>query len=294
MPVRPTVVSHRGLCAAGVREHTLAAYRRALENGADAVECDVRLTRDRVLVCVHGGWVPHRASRISMSSLAELRAAASRGDAGGVIEEGGDVLTFWRLLELVRDCGRRVQVHVETKHPTRHGGRVEEALVRALGRYGLLQPRSASPRIWVMSFSLFALRRLRCWAPTVPTVLLSDRPLHALRGRVLPSGVPAVGPSLDVLRADPAYVRWAQDQGRRVHAWTANSDADIAWLVDLGVDAIITDHPERVGAVLAGGAHRRGPVQGPVQDSVGGPVQGPVQDSVQDSVGGPVRGHVRG
>lgn len=49
----PFVVAHRGASAARP-EHTLAAYDLALKEGADGVECDVRLTRDGHLVCVHG------------------------------------------------------------------------------------------------------------------------------------------------------------------------------------------------------------------------------------------------
>ncbi len=48
----PFVVAHRG-ASADRPEHTLAAYELALQEGADGVECDVRLTRDGHLVCVH-------------------------------------------------------------------------------------------------------------------------------------------------------------------------------------------------------------------------------------------------
>lgn len=46
------MIAHRG-SSEDVPEHTLAAYRKAIEDGADGVECDVRLTADGVLVCVH-------------------------------------------------------------------------------------------------------------------------------------------------------------------------------------------------------------------------------------------------
>src|SRR4051812_43024918 len=52
VPVQPAVVAHRG-ASSHRAEHTLAAYALALEQGADGLECDVRLTRDGFLVCVH-------------------------------------------------------------------------------------------------------------------------------------------------------------------------------------------------------------------------------------------------
>ncbi|HEX7739426.1 MAG TPA: glycerophosphodiester phosphodiesterase family protein, partial [Marmoricola sp.] len=58
---RPQVVAHRGSSAA-VAEHTLGAYLKALDEGADALECDVRLTADGHLVCVHDRTLRRTAS----------------------------------------------------------------------------------------------------------------------------------------------------------------------------------------------------------------------------------------
>src|ERR1044071_2069483 len=71
----PFVVAHRG-ASADLPEHTLAAYERALQEGADGVECDVRLTRDGHLVCVHDRRVDRTSTGsglVSEMSLAQLR-----------------------------------------------------------------------------------------------------------------------------------------------------------------------------------------------------------------------------
>lgn len=71
----PFVVAHRGASAARP-EHTLAAYDLALKEGADGVECDVRLTRDGHLVCVHGRRLDRTstgAGLVSTMTLAQLR-----------------------------------------------------------------------------------------------------------------------------------------------------------------------------------------------------------------------------
>ena len=71
----PFVVAHRG-ASADLPEHTRAAYARALDEGADAVECDVRLTRDGHLVCVHDRRLDRTSTGnglVSEMTLAQLR-----------------------------------------------------------------------------------------------------------------------------------------------------------------------------------------------------------------------------
>jgi glycerophosphoryl diester phosphodiesterase len=77
---RPAVIAHRG-ASEDAPEHTLAAYRMAIEAGADALECDVRLTADGHLVCVHDRRVNRTSngrgavSRLELADLAALDSA---------------------------------------------------------------------------------------------------------------------------------------------------------------------------------------------------------------------------
>lgn len=251
------VVAHRGSSASHA-EHTLAAYELAVAEGADALECDVRLTRDGVLVCVHDRRVDRTSdgrgvvSTLELADLAELDFASWRKSGDALLEarweepdhDRGRVLTLERLVQLVE--GTKVELHVETKHPTRYGGLVERALVDLLDRYGLSAPltRSVSP-ITVMSFAPTSLRRIHGMAPAVPTVYLMDRVPVRYRDGSLPSQVYAAGPSIDIVRAHPSYVERVQARGHRVHVWTCDDPTDIDLVVELGVDAIISNHPRR-------------------------------------------------
>ncbi|WP_347058964.1 glycerophosphodiester phosphodiesterase family protein [Blastococcus sp. HT6-30] len=262
----PEVVAHRG-ATAEAPEHTLAAYRNAAVIGADAVECDVRMTRDGMLVCVHDRRVRHTSngrgvvSALHLAELEQFRFGARRGrldrwkddtitavtDEPDV--ENGLVLTLDRLLEYVTATPEPVRLAIETKHPTRHTNRVEQELVRSLRRYGLLQGDrpaewSGKPAFRVMSFSQRAVRRVHALAPGVPTVQLIGKRLRPVRTELLAGSMSAVGPGLALLRADPGYVAAAQAAGKEVVVWTANTAADIDFLVGLGVDAVITDRPE--------------------------------------------------
>ena len=260
MPPPPVlVVAHRG--SSGEQpEHTLAAYEAAVAEGADALECDVRLTRDGHLVCVHDRKVNRTSdgrgvvSSLELADLAELDFASWKDRGTGAVWAGeepdgerGRVLTLETLLRLVLDCERPVQLHIEAKHPTRYGGFVERALVALLARYGLATPATrASSRVTVMSFAPTSLRRVHALAPALPTVLLMERLLVHRRDGSLPPRVGAVGASVDLLRAHPRYPQRVHERGGRLHVYTVDEPADIDLVLGLGVDAVISNHPRRV------------------------------------------------
>ncbi|MFP5370055.1 MAG: glycerophosphodiester phosphodiesterase [Actinomycetes bacterium] len=261
----PEVVAHRG-ATADAPEHTLAAYRHAAAIGADAVECDVRMTRDGVLVCVHDRQIRRTSNGrgvVSALHLAELEqfqfGARRRRRQPGADDEilavtdepdvqNGLVLTLNRLLEHITASPGSVRLAIETKHPTRHASKVEEELVSCLRRFGLLGPRgpaewAGKPAVRVMSFSPLAVRRMHDLAPTVPTVQLIGKRLRPVRRELLVGGAAAVGPSMGLLRSDPLFVADAHASGKEVHVWTVNRPRDMDLARALGADAIITDHP---------------------------------------------------
>ena len=257
----PQVVAHRG-SSHDLAEHTLAAYERAIDDGADALECDVRLTRDGVLVCVHDRTVDRTSSgrgvvsTLELADLAELDFNLHRRQRDALLTADWEepdrdrfgVLTLERLLALVTDCGRPVELHVETKHPTRYAGRVERTLAELLDSFGIAEACRVGGGcpVTVMSFAPVGLRRMHMYAPGVPTVMLMERVPRWLRDGGLPSRVTIAGPSLEVLKRDPAYVKRVHQRGHRVHVWTVDDPDDIDFVLDLGVDAVITNRPRAV------------------------------------------------
>ncbi|MCX5266112.1 glycerophosphodiester phosphodiesterase [Streptomyces sp. NBC_00199] len=262
------VVAHRG-ASEEAPEHTLAAYKKAIEDGADALECDVRLTADGHLVCVHDRRVNRTSNgrgAVSALELADLAAldfgswkTKEAREAWQAREEDPDwevrpedreetsVLTLERLLELVSDAGRRVELAIETKHPTRWAGQVEERLLALLKTFGLDAPASpAESPVRIMSFSARSLHRVRAAAPTMPTVYLMQFVSPRLRDGRLPAGVGIAGPSMRIVRSHPAYVQRLKKAGHQVHVWTVNEPGDVDLCVELGVDAIITNRPRAV------------------------------------------------
>ncbi|WP_328720640.1 glycerophosphodiester phosphodiesterase [Streptomyces sp. NBC_00247] len=259
-PAAIQVVAHRG-ASDDAPEHTLAAYRKAIEDGADALECDVRLTADGQLVCVHDRRVNRTSngrgavSALELSELAVLDFGSWKDreespDWDPVPGELTSVLTLERLLELVtevRATGRPLQLAIETKHPTRWAGQVEERLLRLLNEFGLDAPPAEGPSpVRVMSFSARSLHRVRTAAPALPTVYLMQFLTPRLRDGRLPAGARIAGPGIRIVRNHPDYIRRLRRAGHQVHVWTVNEPEDVALCAELGIEAIITNRPKRV------------------------------------------------
>ena len=248
------VVAHRG-SSDDAPEHTLHAYKRALAEGADALECDVRLTKDGHLVCVHDRRIDRTSngrgilSTLELAELNELDWGSWRDtwedfeDPEMPDRDKSQILTLRRLLEAVAAVDRRVEVAIETKHPTRDAGLVERRLVALLDEFGWAGARSP---VRVMSFSQLSLRRLRYLAPDLRSVMLFERVPLRFRDGSLPEGVAVAGPSIEIVRSHPRYVERAHRHGHPVHVWTVDAVEDIALCRDLGVEAIITNRPGRV------------------------------------------------
>lgn len=247
----PFVVAHRG--ASGTRpEHTLAAYELALQEGADGVECDVRLTRDGHLVCVHDRTVDRTSSGtglVSEMSLDELR-DLDFGNNGAP----SPVLTLSELITLVLDWrSRPTKLFIETKHPVRYGALVESKVLAELQRFGIATPASADhSRAVVMSFAATAVWRIRRAAPLLPTVLLGESSRYLGGSAATTVGATAVGPSVKTLREHPELVDRAAAAGRATYCWTVDDPEDVELCAELGVSWIATNHPGRIKKVLDG------------------------------------------
>ena len=254
---RPLVIAHRG-ASAHEPEHTLAAYTEAIKAGSDGLECDVRLTADGHLVCVHDRSVRRTSNGRGLVSTLELTdlegldwgSWKAREDAGDeepdvvTTDDRSHLLTLKKLLSLVADTDRRVEVAIETKHPTRYGGLVERRLTELLQHFGWADAPDGPVR--VMSFSLLAVRRMRQLAPAVPRVFLMKQVPLPFRDGSLPPGVDIAGVSVQLLRRHPAYIERFRERGNGLFVFTVDDLADVDLCLAAGADAIITNRPAGV------------------------------------------------
>jgi glycerophosphoryl diester phosphodiesterase len=259
--MRPQVVAHRG-ASFDIAEHTLGAYVEAMRDGADAFECDVRLTADGHLVCVHDRDLRRTASSrglvstMELADLDQLEFASWKNPWAAFDDEAPDrdpdldrVLTLRRLMETVADAERPIELAIETKHPTRYGGLVERRLFELLAEFGWTGPDSPAR---VMSFSYIALQRMQRLAPDLPLVMLIEKARHwPMVKQVVEDGW-SLGPDVEQLVKHPKFAARLVATGRPLHAWTVNTEAELDLCLSLGVSAVITDRPRSVVEWLSG------------------------------------------
>ena len=252
----PLIIAHRG-SSKDLPEHTLKAYQRAIDEGADVLECDVRLTADSHLVCVHDRKVDRTSngsgivSTLELATLEGLDFGSWKRDYGGENEmpdadrERDMLLTLHRLIEMVMGCGREVGLVIETKHPTRYAGQVERELAKVLTEFGLHRRyRPGCPYVRVMSFSQLAIARMRQLCPRVPLVyLMEDSVPLRFRDGSLPKGVRIAGLDKEIIRRWPKTVKRQHARGHQVYAFPVDAEADIDMCLELGVEAIISNRP---------------------------------------------------
>ena len=237
-PQRPLVIAHRG-ASGHLPENTFPAYRLALEQGADMIEIDLHCTRDGAVVVTHDGELSELggSGEIADATLAEVRSL----DAGG----GERVPT----LDEVLDCfGPRIPFVLEIKRGSRgeYPG-LEAEVVSAVERRGLLG------RTLFSCFDDGVLARLRSHSAEarIGCLVSPRRPGRPLE-RARAVGAEALHPWVGLVEAD--LVRAAHAEGLAVYAFTVDDEEEMRRLLDLGVDGLFTNLPDRLRAVLLGGA----------------------------------------
>jgi glycerophosphoryl diester phosphodiesterase len=228
------VIAHRGASRARP-ENTLPAYALAVEQGADMIEIDLHRTRDGAVVVTHDeGLVGLGGTgEIADATVATVRAL----DAG----EGERV----PLLDEVLDgFGERVAFNLELKQSTQGPYDGLEALAwKAVVDRGLVE------RTLFSSFYDTVLRALRSLAAEARIgLLLSPRYPKGWQQRAAALGVEALHPERSLV--DAALVREAHTEGLAVHVFTVDDRDEMARLLDLGVDGIFTNLPDRMRDLL--------------------------------------------
>jgi glycerophosphoryl diester phosphodiesterase len=241
---RPIVMAHRGARAVAP-ENTLAAFEAAAALQADGVELDVTRCATGEIVVMHDDTVDRTTN--GSGPVATLPFYALRElDAGAWFDArfaGQQVPLLSEVLDLVGDTEMRV--NIEIKGQARRGDGIEEEIAE------LVRQRHQTGQIIISSFNPSALWRMRRAAPELPGALLyaADMPLHLAKGWARYLVHPgALHPHFSMV--DAAYVGWAHSRGYRVNPWTVNEPDDIARMIEVGVDGIIGDYPDRVRGAL--------------------------------------------
>jgi glycerophosphoryl diester phosphodiesterase len=253
-----SIIAHRGSSMAAP-ENTLAAVELALDERADRVEIDVRLTRDNQVVLYHDRSMsrltgdPRQLGELTRAELAEFDIGSWFGDAyvGEPIPGLDEALERVRgrgrlMIDLKTDPGRElalVDAVIETLQReawARTACQEDGGDIATCGNADVL----GETRLATMSPSLA--REIKAREPAVATTLLAQL---ILPGTLERRGFDALG--LRHNRITENEIRLARRFGYELHAWTVNDRVRMSQLIDLGVDAIITDRPGALAELLA-------------------------------------------
>ncbi len=234
----PWVIAHRGASAVAP-ENTMAAFRRAVEMGAECIETDLHLSRDGRLIIVHDATLKRTTSgdgfvrNFTFNELREL-------DAGSWFakEFAGEKLpAIEELLDLAGQAD--LSLYLEIKGGAGYG--VERAVISAL------RGRKESKAAVVLCFDPSVLDRIHQLDRLLMTGLLFESGGEEMVKEAVRVGARQIGPRGDCV--SPELVADAHRRGLKVIAWTVNDPAQMRALAAIGVNGIITNYPNRLLAV---------------------------------------------
>jgi glycerophosphoryl diester phosphodiesterase len=275
------IYAHRG-SSEQYAENTRAAYLQAIADGADGIECDVHLTKDRRLVCFHDFTLDRTSngtgnvSDYTLDELLQLDVSSWKGvpippEYGGTADQ---LVTLDDLVELMRGAGRPLGLAVELKHPSPYGQELEDELLKYLMAEGWDPDTSRLDNIQ-MSFMSFHPDAVKYLADNMPgenlcqllddidaeelkaSLMMGELTVGAVAGllrRALSEGegliedhrVGLAGPGVDYVRSHLPLVRRWLDAGMQFRVWTVDDPQDVKLCRDLGFGEITTNRPAEV------------------------------------------------
>lgn len=232
---QPKVISHRGYWTApNSAQNSLASFTKADSVGVFGSEIDVWLTADDKLIVNHDRVYKGTDINMEKSTLKEITSI--------VLPNGESIPTLDAYLRLVATKpNTRLILEMKSLSDLKREDLAAEKIIKALRKYNLLD------RTDIIAFSINACLAFK--------KLMPDGRIFYLNGDLAPRSIKKLGLtgidySMSVLRKNPKWVEQAHKEGLEVNVWTVDTEEDMRYFIDLGVDYITTDYPERLQALL--------------------------------------------
>lgn len=238
---RTKVWAHRG--ASGYApENTIPAFQKAIDMSADGIELDVQLTKDGQIVVIHDETI-NRVSdgegNVADYTLEELR--QFNFNKTHPEYEKVNIPTLEEVLNLFKDT--KHIINIELKTGVNFYERIEEKTVTLVKEKGMQE------RIIYSSFNHYSVMKIKEIDPQAKTGFLDMDGILDIAEYGKKHGVDALHPWI-MNTQYPNFVRDAKKNGLSIHVWTVNTEAEIRRMIDLEVDAIITNYPDKVIEII--------------------------------------------
>jgi glycerophosphoryl diester phosphodiesterase len=218
------IYAHRG-ASGDFPEGSKQAYLAAVEQGADGFECDVRLTKDKQIICYHDKDTKRLANldlEIAKSTYSELK-------------KNINPFRLDELLELA--ILKKKDLVIEFKHPVPTRGAVEKQVHKLLASK---KDEIAKSKVEILLISFSFLATLRNKKNSYKSGYLIKNKFLA---RFNPTQFTLA--HIEIIKSDHSFVINEKKKGKQVIAWTVNELSDLKLCQDLGLFAVITDYPAR-------------------------------------------------
>ncbi|MCD6356671.1 MAG: hypothetical protein J7L66_05225 [Anaerolineaceae bacterium] len=233
---RPIILGHRG-ASKFAPENTMAAFKLAMEHGADGFELDTMLSKDGIPVVIHDSTVNRttngsgKVNRILFSDLQKL-------DAGKLFtkEFSGEIIPS--LEEVLKQFKGKALINIELKNYSNPFNKLPEKVIEVVSKVNILN------QLLFSSFLATDLFKIRKLVPGAKTALICA---NSFFGNILGSDVLSfisadfIHPQFNICTAQ--YIEKQHAIHRNVNAWTVNKEEDIKRLIRAGIDGIITNDP---------------------------------------------------
>jgi glycerophosphoryl diester phosphodiesterase len=240
----PAIIAHRG-ASAYAPENTLAAFKLALEQGADAIELDAKLSADEQVAVIHDQTLD-RTTPVSGRVRDFIMADMHKMDAGSHFDIAFRGEPIPNLDEVFKAVGQLTYIDVELTNYATPQDRLPEKVAELVKRNKLQQ------RVFFSSFFISNLKRIHRFLPEVPVGLLLTTGWKGPLSRFIASFIlryQSLHPALS--DASARLVKQTHRRGKPVFVYTVNQEKDMRRLFEIGVDGIFTADPILARTVLS-------------------------------------------
>lgn len=234
--MRTEIWGHRGACAYAP-ENTLEAFELAAKMGADGVELDVQLTRDGEVVVIHDETIDRVCNGrglVKEYTLEELKTFSVNRPHPEYAD--AKIPTLKEVYELLAPTGLKVNVELKTGYFFYPG--IEEKVLE------IAKEMNMEEKVWYSSFNHYSIKRIKELDPSAKIGILYGDGIYSPAEYAKWIGAEALHPASHNMQY-PDYVKNCKEKNVKIHVWTVNDTEHIRQVINAGVDAVITNYPDR-------------------------------------------------